>query len=162
MSNSINITHAIAMFCPHGCKDSEVKSGFSYSMTPILEGLLLNFRATGECGHEWDIEILLYVHKEAYRNHVNKNIRIPSMEQRKVNYYEYIQSKEWRVIADEAKNKAGRRCQVCNCSEHEIVLNVHHRTYENLGNESPEDLIVLCSRCHFVFENLLGNINHPA
>jgi hypothetical protein len=29
-------------------------------------------------------------------------------------------------------------------------LEVHHRTYERLGRERPEDLLVLCEKCHAV------------
>lgn len=31
-------------------------------------------------------------------------------------------------------------------------LHVHHRTYERLGEELPEDLVVLCEVCHEAYE----------
>ena len=39
-------------------------------------------------------------------------------------------------------------CQLCRATK---KLHVHHNTYENLGNERDEDLIVLCIRCHKAF-----------
>jgi len=69
-----------------------------------------------------------------------------------VNYYAYIRSPEWRAKADAAKRRAGYRCQVCNRPSSQVVLNAHHRTYERLGNELPEDITVLCEDCHKLYE----------
>lgn len=71
----------------------------------------------------------------------------------KVAYYEYIRSEEWKQIADAAKRRAGYRCQVCNRSSREVRLNAHHRTYERLGHERPEDITVLCEDCHKLYED---------
>jgi hypothetical protein len=43
---------------------------------------------------------------------------------------------------------AGYCCQLCDRSGRDVQLDVHHRTYENYGQEKLEDLIVLCRRCH--------------
>lgn len=66
----------------------------------------------------------------------------------KIDYYDYIESDGWREKADRAKLRAGMRCQLCNRYG---TLNAHHRTYERLGNELEEDLIVLCRDCHKMF-----------
>lgn len=63
-------------------------------------------------------------------------------------YKEYLRSPEWREKAAEARARAGGRCQVCNTN---ADLQVHHRTYERLRDELPEDLTVLCHACHEVF-----------
>lgn len=70
---------------------------------------------------------------------------------RKEFYYRYIVSADWKKKSDEAKQRAGNRCQVCNQSGRVVTLNTHHRTYKNLGNEKPEDLTVLCEDCHETF-----------
>jgi hypothetical protein len=71
---------------------------------------------------------------------------------RRVNYYEYIASPQWKRKADAAKERAGYRCQVCNHGQDEGArLEAHHRTYENLGHERPEDITVLCDNCHTLF-----------
>lgn len=71
----------------------------------------------------------------------------------KLDYYEYIKSQEWKEKAEESKARAGNRCQVCNRSRAEVQLDAHHRTYERLGNERPEDITVLCRECHQLYED---------
>ena len=65
-------------------------------------------------------------------------------------YHAYLLSPEWKTKRDERVIAAGRRCQVCN-SPH--LLECHHRTYERIGNELPEDLFVLCRECHQTFHD---------
>jgi len=64
------------------------------------------------------------------------------------NYFEYINSPEWKARAEKAKERAGHRCQVCNSPD---SLHAHHRTYEHLGDEDPMDITVLCDKCHALF-----------
>lgn len=64
---------------------------------------------------------------------------------RKEFYDEYMLSEEWAKVSEEAKERAGYCCQLCNSS---YYLQVHHRTYENIGHELPGDLTVLCRTCH--------------
>lgn len=63
-------------------------------------------------------------------------------------YAEYLKTEHWYFTRKLAIARARERCQVCN-SPHR--LEVHHRTYENRGEERPEDLIVLCDGCHSMF-----------
>lgn len=63
-------------------------------------------------------------------------------------YHEYLLSPEWKARRDERVKASGGRCQVCNRAE---KLNVHHRTYERIGDELPDDLFVLCEECHHLF-----------
>lgn len=63
-------------------------------------------------------------------------------------YSKYILSAEWKDKAASAKFRANYRCQVCNATEQ---LQAHHRTYERLGNELPEDITVLCDDCHRMY-----------
>lgn len=65
-----------------------------------------------------------------------------------IDYDTYIRSQSWRIRADAAKRRAGGRCQVCNGADR---LNAHHRTYERIGHEQDDDLIVLCEDCHTLF-----------
>lgn len=60
-------------------------------------------------------------------------------------YEEYLQTEHWRGMAAQAKADAEFKCLFCGSARN---LNAHHRTYENLGNEQPGDLIVLCNDCH--------------
>jgi hypothetical protein len=61
-------------------------------------------------------------------------------------YREYLESAAWRAKREEAIERAGGRCQLCNVAA--PVLHVHHRTYERVGRELPGDLTVLCGPCH--------------
>jgi 5-methylcytosine-specific restriction endonuclease McrA len=63
----------------------------------------------------------------------------------RVDYATYIKTSRWKQRREEAKRRAGNRCLVCNSGDR---LEVHHRSYANLGNERPEDLTVLCADCH--------------
>ncbi|HUU90506.1 MAG TPA: hypothetical protein VM238_04770 [Phycisphaerae bacterium] len=73
---------------------------------------------------------------------------------RVVTYRKYLQTDEWKQRAEAAKACAGYRCQVCN---QEGSLDAHHRTYERLGCELPEDITVLCRSCHQLFSDKMGD-----
>lgn len=66
----------------------------------------------------------------------------------KPDYQEYIKSPEWKTTSNKAKERAGYRCQLCNRKGTYSTLHTHHRTYERLGLEFDDDLIVLCNKCH--------------
>jgi len=62
----------------------------------------------------------------------------------RIAYAGYLQSPKWRRKRDEALKRAGYRCQRCDAQ----AVEVHHRTYERLGEEWMEDLEALCRDCH--------------
>ena len=64
-------------------------------------------------------------------------------------YAEYLQTDHWVEVRKQALKRSGFRCQTCNTNKK--TLHVHHRTYENRGNEHYKDLTVLCEDCHEVF-----------
>ena len=70
-------------------------------------------------------------------------------ELRAMPYADYLQTPEWSARRQRAFKRAWFRCQLCNSSKG--GLNVHHRTYERLGDERDSDLIVLCEKCHEIF-----------
>lgn len=65
-------------------------------------------------------------------------------------YFEYLQTPEWDQKRKAHLRSSKYRCQICNTSG---PLHVHHRTYENRGNEQWADLIALCADCHSHFHN---------
>jgi len=75
-----------------------------------------------------------------------------------MNYYDYIKSNEWKNKREWTLFLANYKCQICNSGE---ILNVHHRTYENLGMEKPGDLMVLCKGCHELFHHKLEKPPEP-
>jgi hypothetical protein len=56
-----------------------------------------------------------------------------------------ILAPDWGSLADACKARFLAHCAVCNGT---IKLQAHHRTYERLWNEIPEDLTCLCDTCH--------------
>jgi len=65
----------------------------------------------------------------------------------------YIQSEAWKIKSKAIRFRFGNKCQVCNKSADEATLHAHHRTYERLGRELPEDLTVLCESCHDLYHS---------
>ncbi|MCK9328065.1 MAG: hypothetical protein M0P69_21395 [Bacteroidales bacterium] len=65
-----------------------------------------------------------------------------------LDYQSYLSSSWWKDRREKALDLAKHRCQLCNSPED---LQVHHRTYERIGAELPEDLTVLCKPCHYWF-----------
>jgi len=63
-------------------------------------------------------------------------------------YQEYLTTPEWDKRRRQHLKKAGYRCQVCNATG---ALSIHHRTYDDRGEERPQDLIALCRNCHEIF-----------
>lgn len=71
-----------------------------------------------------------------------------------MDYDEYMQSEKWREVREQRLEFAQGRCELCNRGE--STLEVHHRTYERLGEENLSDLIALCSTCHKTFHEKVG------
>jgi len=72
-------------------------------------------------------------------------------------YLRYITSTRWRnsVARQEELRRAGKRCRLCNQGPPDVVLEVHHRSYNHFTREHVEDLTTLCSECHYEVTNLL-------
>lgn len=63
------------------------------------------------------------------------------------NYAAYIASDAWKVKATATKKRDGNRCAWCG---NPASLQVHHLTYQRIGNEIESDLITLCNGCHAI------------
>ena len=61
-------------------------------------------------------------------------------------YDEYLETEHWKHFRNEALKWAGHKCQLCN--KEDTTLVIHHKTYENRGRETFNDVIVLCEDCH--------------
>jgi len=90
-------------------------------------------------------------------NELCKYIRIINEEEVKIyikqmDYNDFLNTPYWKAIALNCKEEADYRCMICNSSQD---LNVHHRSYQNLGLElwDTSDLIVLCNTCHFLYHD---------
>jgi hypothetical protein len=65
---------------------------------------------------------------------------------RSMSYTEYLHTAEWRRTRAAALLRAGNCCALD--VTHTDRLEVHHRSYERLGEELASDLTVLCRACH--------------
>lgn len=60
-------------------------------------------------------------------------------------YNEYLRSSHWAGL--KVRFRASDQLQACVCGEEE-GLQLHHKTYERVGNELLDDLVLLCRGCH--------------
>jgi hypothetical protein len=68
-----------------------------------------------------------------------------------VAYEVYLRSNRWRQFRAAMLDLVDGTCERCGLREDEsrlLVLDVHHQTYERLGCELPDDVLVLCRPCH--------------
>ena len=59
-------------------------------------------------------------------------------------YNHYLNSEHWKVLRQKVLNRDDETCQDCG----EYATDIHHLTYENVGNEALADLVSLCRKCH--------------
>lgn len=69
-----------------------------------------------------------------------------------VDYDAYIHSHDWDLKRNERIELDNHTCQICGTTER--MLQVHHRSYKNLGNEPMDDLITVCSVCHEIISDI--------
>ncbi len=68
---------------------------------------------------------------------------------RALDYRDYLKTPWWRFMRYTKLEIAGASCQLCSAEQRQI--DIHHRTYERLGDEDLDDLTVLCRNCHAKF-----------
>jgi hypothetical protein len=60
-------------------------------------------------------------------------------------YMDYLASPQGKAFRADVLTAA---CWTCECGDHGQDVEVPHLTYERLGHERPEDVVVLCPACH--------------
>jgi hypothetical protein len=97
-----------------------------------------------------------YEHENSASNYFSDYIRIAAQihERRivhldyaesKQRYDEYLRSPEWKERRDRIVKRDRGQCQSCTSKSQ---LQVHHMTYERIGNEHDDDLVTVCHACH--------------
>ncbi|MBN1270597.1 MAG: hypothetical protein JXB04_13485 [Kiritimatiellae bacterium] len=61
-------------------------------------------------------------------------------------YTRYLKTEHWQSVKQNALENAGFRCQLC--AQTRGKLDVHHNSYQCIGMETLQDVIVLCRPCH--------------
>ena len=71
-------------------------------------------------------------------------------------YERHMRSEAWEAKRQQRLAIDGQRCQTCLHDGTLWRLEVHHKTYERLGDEDVErDLITLCCECHEAITNVI-------
>ena len=60
-------------------------------------------------------------------------------------YNDYLRTPEWQRTRRAKLEQVGNRCRRCGADR---KLHVHHLTYDHVGHEWLDELVVLCSWCH--------------
>jgi len=61
-------------------------------------------------------------------------------------YMVYIKSAKWAAKRELYFKTNGKYCRAC--AKIDGVIQLHHMTYDRLGNERLSDLVALCPSCH--------------
>lgn len=75
----------------------------------------------------------------------------------KEEYKAYLNSPRWQAIRKRLYREYDYKCDRCGSSKN---IQVHHLTYENLGEEKDEDLVVLCQKCHSELHEPFNSIDY--
>jgi len=73
-------------------------------------------------------------------------------------YQRHIRSVKWQKLKRRVRASRPSYCEACFATD--VPLQTHHLTYDRLGCELPEDVMLLCEKCHrHVHGERLGNGN---
>ena len=61
-------------------------------------------------------------------------------------YEAHLASEAWRRTCNKVRDRAHGICE--GCGERRDAVDVHHLTYENMGNEFMFELVLICRDCH--------------
>jgi 5-methylcytosine-specific restriction endonuclease McrA len=93
-------------------------------------------------------------HKKKKAKRIKSKVKTKSIKRKRIikplsahkqKYHDYLLSPEWAQIKIDLFEHRGKKCERC---PSKYNLHVHHLHYNNIFNEEPEDLIILCNKCH--------------
>lgn len=68
-------------------------------------------------------------------------------------YNNYLSTPDWKQKRQKVLNRSNRVCEGC---LEKTATQVHHKTYQNVGNEFLFELVALCGYCH---DRIHGELN---
>ena len=68
------------------------------------------------------------------------------------NYNQYLKTEHWKYTRLKVLKKYKNKCYMCS---YDMMIQVHHKTYDRIGNEDVDVLITLCKACHLKVHNML-------
>lgn len=132
--------------CRYGIKDSETKIDKSSEVYKHSHDMLMNLYLECCLGPGYFIESSL---KGRLKVLLNPDVEYDRVKKRilSMDYQDFLRTPYWATVAEMVRKRDNYKCQECGSMEN---LNVHHKTYENHGDEIHhiEDLICLCQKCH--------------
>lgn len=113
-----------------------------------------------QLGYDYYLSPKKRKHLERLRNkELKKSKRLESRKsvysgasKRRKKYLDYLLSDEWAQLKIDLFKYRGYSCEKCSNRNN---LHVHHLHYNNIFNEEPEDLEILCAKCHSKEHKLL-------
>jgi len=109
--------------------------------TQALEAAIaLHFSQDARAAYEWQLKYNAYIASEAWQH--KRLQKLLSLVGVTAHRYESI---EWLV-----HHASGHHypCEKCGCKGTHAEIWIHHRRYQNLGQEPLDDLVALCGFCH--------------
>ena len=82
---------------------------------------------------------------KALRRFYHEQQRQIGREQWIAQYNRYLDSQEWKERRRQVLNRAGNVCEGCLSNK---ATEVHHLTYQNIGDEFLFELVAVCHPCH--------------
>lgn len=81
-----------------------------------------------------------------YKNnqYLSKSLYYEAKNERFEEYVNYINSEKWQILRQQVIKEYNGLCFYCL----ENAKDVHHKSYDNFGNEPLSDLVLLCRKCH--------------
>lgn len=76
---------------------------------------------------------------------MRKEIFCPETNEAVYTYEDYLKTNHWHKKKAAYKQEHVYQCNMC---DETGCLDLHHMTYERIGNEPFEDLLYLCKSCH--------------
>ena len=132
-----------------GSCDVVSKCGVCKKEIRITVNTLTQLKTEMSRKHSW----LCDEYRREIREDGEKQFGLRLQELKAMDYTDFLKTPEWDNTRKKTLRRAGYKCQLCN--KDKTTLNVHHKTYERIGEELPGDLIVLCKGCHAKFHDKL-------
>lgn len=132
--------------CSDDQKETESKIDTSSEVHKHFHDMLMNLYLKGYLGPGCYVESSL---KSRLRMLLRPDVDYDRVKKRilSMDYHDFLRTPYWAAVAEMVRKRDNYKCQECGSTEN---LNIHHKTYENHGDEIHhlEDLVCLCQKCH--------------
>lgn len=82
------------------------------------------------------------------KNEIFKSGKISKENNWRNEYEKHLNSPKWKKFRSSILKSYDNICQKCKNKFNAKILHVHHLHYNTLGDEKPEDVLLVCKPCH--------------